>query len=231
MQDRFVGDIGDFGKYGLLRALCAPSPPDRGDPLLLGVVWYRTPDAGVEYLNNHDDYRQCDPVLYGALASMVYSGRRNVLSVQNAGILPSDTVFHDTYLGGASDRIAYMQDALRTTKQCAIVFADPDTGIDGAKPAPTRRKLAHCYLEELEQYVQRGQSLVVYQHNTHRRGWVDQGITQLAELGSSETPFALQYQGRVFLVLPAPEHNDLLRARAKTMLQGPWGQHFTSVGL
>ena len=90
-----------------------------------GSVVPGRPDAGVEYLNNHDDYRQCDPVLYGALASMVYSGRRNVLSVQNAGILPSDTVFHDTYLGGASDRSAYMQDALRTTKQCAIVFADP----------------------------------------------------------------------------------------------------------
>ena len=26
MQDRFVGDIGDFGKYGLLRALAGISP-------------------------------------------------------------------------------------------------------------------------------------------------------------------------------------------------------------
>ena len=25
MQNRYVGDVGDFGKYGLLRALCAPA--------------------------------------------------------------------------------------------------------------------------------------------------------------------------------------------------------------
>lgn len=37
MQDRYVGDIGDFGKYGLLRALCAHD-------LSLGVVWYLVPD-------------------------------------------------------------------------------------------------------------------------------------------------------------------------------------------
>ena len=39
MQDRYVGDIGDFGKYGLLRALC-------GRDLYLGVVWYLIPDEG-----------------------------------------------------------------------------------------------------------------------------------------------------------------------------------------
>ena len=37
MQNQYVGDIGDFGKYGLLRAIS-------GDPLRLGVVWYLFPD-------------------------------------------------------------------------------------------------------------------------------------------------------------------------------------------
>ena len=26
VQDRYLGDVGDFGKYGLLRALCAVEP-------------------------------------------------------------------------------------------------------------------------------------------------------------------------------------------------------------
>lgn len=42
MQNRYVGDVGDFGKYHLLKALC------RGDDgkaaLSLGVVWYLVPD-------------------------------------------------------------------------------------------------------------------------------------------------------------------------------------------
>jgi len=37
VQDRYAGDVGDFGKYGLLRALCK-------DDLSLGVVWYLVPD-------------------------------------------------------------------------------------------------------------------------------------------------------------------------------------------
>lgn len=36
MQNRYVGDIGDFAKYGLLWAL---SPQKR-----LGVAWYLYPD-------------------------------------------------------------------------------------------------------------------------------------------------------------------------------------------
>lgn len=37
MQNRYAGDIGDFGKFGLLRAL-------RGSGLSIGVNWYLVPD-------------------------------------------------------------------------------------------------------------------------------------------------------------------------------------------
>ena len=64
MQDRYAGDIGDFGKYGLLRALC-------GEALRLGVLWYafegdrkRAPNDGkrIDYLDPPDEQlRECDP--------------------------------------------------------------------------------------------------------------------------------------------------------------------------
>ncbi|MBD3413291.1 MAG: hypothetical protein GF421_02535 [Candidatus Aminicenantes bacterium] len=38
MQDRYTGDIGDFGKYGLLRYIL-----DRED-MTLGVNWYLVPN-------------------------------------------------------------------------------------------------------------------------------------------------------------------------------------------
>ena len=37
MQDRYFGDVGDFGKYGLLRALSGTYPG--AAPLRLGIVW------------------------------------------------------------------------------------------------------------------------------------------------------------------------------------------------
>lgn len=39
MQDRFVGDIGDFANHGILRALCG-TPNKPVDGLNLGVVEY-----------------------------------------------------------------------------------------------------------------------------------------------------------------------------------------------
>ena len=47
MQNQYVGDIGDFGKYGLLRHLTGMrSDAASGDALSLGVVWYLFPDGG-----------------------------------------------------------------------------------------------------------------------------------------------------------------------------------------
>ena len=58
MQNRYVGDIGDFGKYGLLRALCHGRR--------LGVAWYLYPDEAhnggiVQYLCEPDEWRSVDP--------------------------------------------------------------------------------------------------------------------------------------------------------------------------
>jgi len=39
MQDKYVGDIGDFGKYALLKSLAKRDVP-------LGIVWCLTNDAG-----------------------------------------------------------------------------------------------------------------------------------------------------------------------------------------
>ena len=37
MQDRYVGDVGDLGKYGLLRSLCRRD--EQGEANRLGVLW------------------------------------------------------------------------------------------------------------------------------------------------------------------------------------------------
>ena len=66
MQDRYTGDIGDYIKYALLRAL-SPS-------LKLGIAWYLHPDEGhnsdgkhVQYLDYPQRWRHLDPELVDAL--------------------------------------------------------------------------------------------------------------------------------------------------------------------
>ena len=45
MRDEWVGDIGDLGKYGLLRVLTGYPDAPEGERLKLGVVWYYNRDV------------------------------------------------------------------------------------------------------------------------------------------------------------------------------------------
>src|SRR2546429_307924 len=107
MQDRYVGDVGDFGKYGLLRALL--SPLENAPALRVGVVWYLVPDGSangdgsrVGYLslppNRAAAFRDCDPVLFDTMQRLVADGQRNVESVSRASVLPEGTVFYERLL-------------------------------------------------------------------------------------------------------------------------------------
>ena len=82
MQNRYTGDIGDFGKLGLLRVL-------QESGLTIGVNWYLVPDENhnsdgrhVQYLENAD-YCQLDEPLWLELKRIVKSGQREVSALEN----------------------------------------------------------------------------------------------------------------------------------------------------
>ena len=81
MQDRYAGDVGDFGKFSLLRTLC------RDDNNKLGVVWYRFPDEShngdgrhIDYISN-PQYNACDKELVKCL-SKVITGERSIAHLE-----------------------------------------------------------------------------------------------------------------------------------------------------
>jgi hypothetical protein len=99
MQDRYASDVGDFGKYGLLRALFSDLPADRP----LGVIWYLVPNETnertrndgryTEYLHRPGEFRRCDPSLFDQLGELLLRRTRSVAAVQARSILPSGTRF------------------------------------------------------------------------------------------------------------------------------------------
>ena len=118
------------------------------------------------------------------------------------------------------------------TAGCHLVFVDPDTGL---QPPGNRgnTKPEHARIDELAPYVERGQSLVVYQHQRHRRTIDQQVRDKKAELeqGLGQTPFALVYKrhksDRVFFfVVPAPGCYESLWARAGAMRKRGWDKYF-----
>jgi hypothetical protein len=111
MQDRYVGDVGDLGKYSFLRYLCAGNGDNPGQHLNLGVVWYRTDPEEVDAPDNRDgrhieylqapyaeQFEQLDPDVHETLLSIVFDNNgnlrevadgRSIEAIMDANILPA----------------------------------------------------------------------------------------------------------------------------------------------
>ena len=252
MQDRYTGDVGDFGKYGMLRRLCGLR--DGAEPLKLGVVWYRPAPEAVEsesaadgkhinYLSTGPEglYQPCDPPLYAALREIVECNSRSVEAVERAAMLGSDAVFYGGYIPDPGkrargedrvrDRLRWVEDALETTGGCDVVFLDPDNGLEPQSISTTNAP-KYVYLSEVEKWFGRGQSVVVYHHLGRNGTHAEQIARWLKRLGRRFGPaeiFALRFRrgtSRAFFVLATAEHAGVLRERAKALTAAPWGEHF-----
>src|SRR5881397_2079383 len=165
MQDKYVGDIGDFGKYALLRFLA------NGD-VVLGIVWYRTTAEDkskdgmlVQYLFSEKEAKSlgnCDAELFNALRRLVESKDRRVVSIRERGIFPGSTVFYEEPLDFAlvlprarpEARTTWCQNSLKKVDQAQLVFLDPDNGLalnERKKYRKTGPK--YVFLDELRQYL------------------------------------------------------------------------------
>jgi len=258
MQNRYTADIGDFGKYGLLRALC--SPVADGLNARLGVVWYLVLDEShnadgkfTQYLNhstkNDRRFRQCDPELYDTLADIIQHSKRCVSNIHKFGILPHGTVFYEERLTfdnmpanglkacrkRTDHRNEWVQGALSATVDCDLIFVDPDNGLEVGIKRHMKLGPKYVFFDELEPYYKRGQSIVIYQH-IFRRGTakeqVRERLAQIDERLNSDSTFALLYHrgaARAFLVVPSEKHKSILTKKVEQFMQGPWSQHFTMV--
>ncbi len=114
MQDKYAGDVGDFGKYGLLRWISGITG-NSDNKLSLGVLWYWVPPTidsplskynpklqpndgkhtGYLSLSNpsHNSFKTCDEDLFIQLKNLVGQGNRTIQSIQGLRIWPLSTIF------------------------------------------------------------------------------------------------------------------------------------------
>ena len=240
MQDRYTGDVGDFGKYGLLRAIASPSTSDTGGPLLnLGIVWYRYPNEShnadgkhISYLEKHKRrmYHKCDPELYDCLFRIVKNSKsRKILEIENSKILGSDTRFFSEYCPGGSrePRTKWHNRALARMKGCDLVFLDPDNGLRGKFQNFTSGK--HAYFCEAHAFILQGSALIIYHHlnrSTLHDKQIKERVTWLARyFCDRHLVAAFRYRrgtSRAFFVIWPTDMNEVLLPRIRAFSEGPW---------
>ena len=250
MQDRYVGDVGDFAKYALLRRLIG-RPGER--QTRLGLVWCLFPNEAhnndgrhVAYLGKAE-FQGMDDALLDALHKIVKSGHRCIAAVNDSGLFPEGTTFCNAATAPRvglrplrSDllrhRAAWLTLCLRSTEKCDLVFFDPDNGVEAAsvpKHHPNAGK--YIYWDELVQFWYRRQALLVYHHLNRTKPAAHQ-VRELkdrfqAELdGASVLPLVFRRGScRVFwLVYRSSPIGAKLERRSLDFLASGWSRHFRS---
>ena len=242
MQHHFVGDVGDFGKYGLLRALTGTRPVDE-PRLSLGVVWYLPAGATgsaadgqkLSYLNEPNRFRSCDPRLFDALGQLFDGGGRSLAAVEASGILGDSTVCFDGPVPqDQRSRQRWFQQAAQAVQGRDVVFLDPDKGL--APPSAGLSSTEHAYVHELEAFVRGGETVVVYHHlgrtATHPVQMRDWAERLARELRLDAEPHILWYRrgtARAYFVIPAAAHAKTIGERLERFRRSLWFErrHFT----
>ena len=131
MKNQYFGDVGDYGKYALLRYLA-------NNQIKIAVNWYLTPDDGsndgkhVTYLEK-SEMQSYDPELFAVLKEMVRTGQRNIKSFEARNVIPN-AIYYNTLLhtDGKSreEKRAYRnqwhRQARDACKGAELVFLDPE---------------------------------------------------------------------------------------------------------
>lgn len=215
MQNAYVGDIGDFAKYGLLRAICG----DRR----LGVAWYLHPSPEqttgqhtgdgrhTKYLSDRNNWRDLDPQLFDTLRGLVRGGHRNVRRIEDSGLL-GDARFAGEPLDirrvpiarRAAWRDRWFQAVKSRLTGCNLIFADPDNGLyPDERFKPTQHVSAkRIPITEVAQLAD-GRPTVIYHHNTRFRGGHHEEIRYWMERlpGCQWAWYWRRWSNRTFFVL------------------------------
>jgi hypothetical protein len=178
MQDRYAGDVGDYVKLALLRAL-APG-------MRLGVAWYLYPDEGhnedgkhIAYLSQPSHWRWLDPELFDQLNQVVKNGR-SVAALERCAVL--NALFsreplnhrHLHHRDRSAARSTWFDRRMAELDGCDLVFADPDNGLTDDQP---KRRSSGKFGKQLPLQealaLARGRSAVIYHHNSRFKGGHD----------------------------------------------------------
>ena len=251
MQDRYAGDVGDFGKFGLLRHLWGVTAQDKHGRLEKpGVIWCKTDpgsreskksDGGfIQYLAKSDEndprFRACDEYLYDALEKMVFRDQnRSIKALEGAHLLSGAVYCRDDVRHGKKKstcpRADWFQSAFEATAGCDLVFLDPDNGVERLNLRPTRgESRKYVFRCEVGKLIERGQSVVAYHHTGFKvpaEEQVRQHLRILADkIKPSDRPFGVLFHRgvcRAFLILPVQKHYAALLERTNALVQ-KWGR-------
>jgi hypothetical protein len=222
MKDQYAGDVNDFWKYAIIRALGSAWPGR------LRVCWMLTaPDERADgrhltYLEEPLRFRAVDPELFDQLGSLIASGQRSVRAVESMRLW-SEACFHSTVLNDAlSERTAYFEDLWASTTAEDLLFFDPDNGVEvPSVPKGRRESSRYVYWDELDSALQKAGAICIYQHFPHvpREPFISNLLLRARERAPGRQAFAVSSTRVTYVVVSKDERGKRLSCEARRLVE------------
>ena len=228
MKDQYFGDINDYRKYGLLRAII------RVCGLRLMIAWMLTPDDGstdgkfISYLEHPGKWSRHDPVLFQKIKELLAPGlKRRVSLIENSNLLPKTEFFSCRVPDTASSRSSWFSSLTQRTQGSDFVFLDPDNGLEvKSKAYGGKGSSKFLYWREVETLWASGKSLLIYQHFIREKRL--KFIQRMLEVLRNATPDsfveAFSTPHVVFLMALRPEHQEFHEKIVRSVQESWEGQ-------
>ncbi|MDA0525450.1 hypothetical protein [Methanococcoides alaskense] len=246
MQDRYSGDVGDFGKYILLNQLYANSK----EKITIGFNWYKVTQEEknndgkyTNYLSpsnrQYHHYYRCSPEIHTKLKSIVDSDNRCLEAIENNNVLPPNTLFYsneiplcENYVNRKSKRKHWFDQSLSSLNEADVVYVDPDNGIQTKSVKKTHKdSIKYVFKDEIQKYYLEGKSVIIYNHRNMAPEEVYLNkFRELANLFSEEADLRVlkfsRYSVRDYVFLIQQKHKHIINKTIDQLIQKPFNFMF-----
>lgn len=232
MKDQYVADIGDYGKYSLLRFLSDKR-------INIGVNWYRTENDKsndgkfTDYLKDERENgdRQYDEKLFNVLRPIAKKDKKSVLDIEKNDIIPNAVFFNEFLPSDFNDRKEWHERAKRKLlgEKTNLIFADPDNGTyKDKKPLPRKNGVKYALLDELRCYYDKGANVVYYCHKARRKkdAWREKIYEFNDEDHNAKIIVLTFHRGtqRSYIFAIHPENYKTYDKLLNEFIDSPWGK-------
>ena len=232
MKNQYIGDIGDYGKYGLIRFF-------RDAGIKIGINWYLTPNDN-RTDGNHTEYlydermRIYDEKVFDAMKELAFRSDKCIQMVEENGILDGICFYNnemnfDQYHWSerTNKRYRWHLQALDILRNVDLVFMDPDNSLSLTKKATQKGAQKYILPIEICDYYNRGQQIVYYHHRSrsNETGWMKEK-TQIKTFLPEACLLAVtfhRWSSRTYIFVLQKEKFELYKQIINRFLSSEWG--------
>lgn len=228
MKHQYVGDINDYRKYALLRALAA------GGLNRIGICWMLTPSVEnsdgnkLGYLQQPEKHRRHDPELFDLLAGAADTPDwRRLDTIEQSGAIAGAIYYNAELTDNATQRRGFMEGCTAALVDTELVFFDPDNGLEVSMPKGRKGSSKYLYLDEAAVFYAAGKSLLIYQHfpRIERTAFVAGCVTRLRAVAPGASIWTFTTSNVLFLLVVHPNSPKRI-ASAVVYACERWGSGF-----